>query len=288
MANKPIITYKTIISANELAEHLHDTNWVILDARFTLDDEAWGKSQYQAGHIPGAIYANLSTDLSGTVIPGHTGRRPLPEADVFANTLSRWGIGPHTQVIVYDASGGLMAAARTWWMLRWLGHDAVAVLDGGWPLWLKSGYPLSVEVPTPAAAVFVAKERTDYIATLPDVDKVRQDPAWAVFDSRSEEGFHGRGVYHDPVRGHILGARLANRADTLDSNGQFRSPAALRQHYTHLLGDVPIERTVFYCGSGVTAAQNLLAVAHAGLGDAKHYVGSWSEWIIDPTRPVEL
>ncbi|MGP2426479.1 sulfurtransferase [Yersinia sp. 2538 StPb PI] len=282
------MTYKTIISAKELAEHLHDTDWVILDARFTLDDESWGQSQYLVGHIPGAHYANLATDLSGTVIPGHTGRRPLPQIDVFAKTLSQWGIGPNTQVIVYDASGGLMAASRTWWMLRSLGHDAVAVLDGGWPLWLKSGYPTTIEIPPPAFATFVAQERPDYIANVTLVDNVRQNPEWAVFDSRSEEGFHGGGVYHDPVRGHILGARLADRANTLDSNGQFRSPQELRQHYTRLLGDVPIDRTVFYCGSGVTAAQNLLAVAHAGLGDAKHYVGSWSEWIIDPTRAVEL
>ncbi|CNH04047.1 sulfurtransferase [Yersinia pekkanenii] len=282
------MTYKTIISANELAEHLHDTNWVILDARFTLDDETWGQSQYQAGHIPGAHYANLAADLSGTVIPGHTGRRPLPPSDVFANTLSQWGIGPNTQVIVYDASGGLMAASRTWWMLRWLGHDAVAVLDGGWTRWLNAGYPIASEVPTLTPALFVAQERTDYLANVELVDNVRQNPEWAVFDSRSEAGFHGGGVYHDPVRGHIVGARLADRANTLDSHGLFRSPQELRQYYTRLLGEIPIERTVFYCGSGVTAAQNLLAVAHAGLGDAKHYVGSWSEWIIDPARPVEL
>ncbi|WP_145512547.1 sulfurtransferase [Yersinia kristensenii] len=282
------MTYKTIISANELADHLHDSNWVILDARFTLEDENWGKNQYLAGHIPGAHYANLATDLSGTVIPGQTGRRPLPQIEVFTNTLSQWGIGPDTQVIVYDASGGLMAAARTWWMLRWLGHDAVAVLDGGWPQWIQAGYPTSAEVESPTLAVFVAEERPDYLADVALVDSVRQNPEWAVFDSRSEAGFHGGGVYHDPVRGHILGARLADRANTLDSNGLFFSPQQLRQHYTRLLGDVPIERTVFYCGSGVTAAQNLLAVAHAGLGDAKHYVGSWSEWIIDPARPVEL
>ncbi|CFR19150.1 sulfurtransferase [Yersinia enterocolitica] len=281
-------TYKTIISVDELAEHLHDTNWVILDARFTLDDENWGQNQYLAGHISGAHYANLAADLSGTVIPGHTGRRPLPPIEVFTNTLSQWGIGPDTQVVVYDASGGLMAASRTWWMLRWLGHDAVAVLDGGWPLWLASGNSTDTEVPTPTPAAFVAKERPDFIATVAQVDNVRQNPEWAVFDSRSEAGFHGGGIYHDPVRGHIQGARLADRANTLDSDGRFRTPQALRQHYTDLLGDVPIEQTIFYCGSGVTAAQNLLAVVHAGLGNAKHYVGSWSEWITDPSRPVEL
>ena len=282
------MTYKTIISANELAEHLQETDWVILDARFILDDETWGQNQYLAGHIPGARYANLATDLSGVIIPGRTGRRPLPPIDQFVNTLSQWGIGPNTQVIVYDSSGGLMAASRTWWMLRWLGHDAVAVLDGGWTEWLKLGHPTSTEVPTAVPAPFIARERPDFLADVELVDNVRQHAEWAVLDSRSKAGFHGEGVYHDAVRGHIAGARLADRASTLNSDGLFRSPEELREHYHGLLGGVPVERTIFYCGSGVTAAQNLLAVAYAGLGDAKHYVGSWSEWIIDPSRPVEL
>lgn len=282
------MTYKTIISAHELEKHLHDTDWVILDARFTLDDENWGLSQYLNRHIPGAYYANLASDLSGNIIPGRTGRRPLPPRDKFINTLSQWGIGPNTQVVVYDASGGLMAASRTWWMLRWLGHDAVAVLDGGWGEWLKSGYPTSNDIPVPIPGLFIAKERPELQVDVGLVDSVRLNPEWAVFDSRSEAGFHGGGVYHDAIRGHIAGARLADRANTLNSDGLFRTPEELRAHYTALLGDVPVERTIFYCGSGVTAAQNLLALAYAGLGDARHYVGSWSEWITDPSRAVEL
>lgn len=181
-----------------------------------------------------------------------------------------------------------MAASRTWWMLRWAGHGAVAVLDGGWQAWTGEGRPVSGEVPRPTRREFGAHPRPELAVTADDVDRARLDPEWAVFDARSEEGFHGRGVYHDPVRGHIPGARLANRADTLNADGKFRSPEELREHFLTLTGTVPPEQTIFYCGSGVTAAQDLVAFAHAGLGDARHYVGSWSEWILDPARPVEL
>jgi thiosulfate/3-mercaptopyruvate sulfurtransferase len=182
----------------------------------------------------------------------------------------------------------MMAAARVWWMLRWAGHDAAAVLDGGLPAWLGAGGSLDRSVATRAPFLFEGRERSDLSADLAQVDERRSDPGWAVFDSRSEEGFHGRGVYHDPVRGHIPGARLADRAATLGPDGRFRAPAELRAHYLALFGGVPPEQVIFYCGSGVTAAQNLVALAHAGLGDARHYVGSWSEWILDPARPIEL
>ncbi|MFT3850234.1 MAG: sulfurtransferase [Propionivibrio sp.] len=282
------MAFTTIVSTETLAQHLDDPDWVILDARFTLDDERWGRTQYDQSHIPGALYADLATDLAGTIIPGRTGRRPLPTPETFAETLSRWGIDGHTQVVAYDDKGGLMAASRAWWMLRWLGHDRVAVLDGGWGQWLAEERIVTDEVAARTPRKFEARERPALFASLEDVDAARNDPGYAVFDSRSEEGFHGLGVYQDPVRGHIPGARLANRADTLGADGRFRPPRELRAHYEQLLGDVAPERAIFYCGSGVTAAQNLVALAHAGLGDARHYIGSWSEWILDPARPVAL
>lgn len=281
-------TYTTTVSTEVLAQHLNDPDWVILDARFTLDDEQWGRSEYEKSHIPGASYADLALDLGGPIIPGKTGRRPLPTPETFAATLSRWGINAQTQVVTYDANGGLMAASRAWWMLRWLGHDAVAVLDGGWPQWVAEERPVNAEPASRAPRHFKAHERPELFASLDDVDSARLDPDWAVFDSRSEDGFHGLGVYQDPVRGHIPGARLANRADTLGADGRLRPATELRSHFKQLLGDVPPERAIFYCGSGVTAAQNLLALAHTGLGDARHYIGSWSEWILDPNRPVAL
>jgi thiosulfate/3-mercaptopyruvate sulfurtransferase len=271
-----------------LAERLLDPDWLVLDARFTLDDEAWGRRVYEEAHIPGAHYANLATDLSGEIVPGKTGRRPLPPFEIWRDTLSRWGVAPQTQVVVYDSAGGMMAAARVWWMLRWAGHDAAAVLDGGLPAWLDAGGRMDGSVAARTRVNYQGREREELTADVALVEERRLDPGWALFDSRSAEGFHGRGVYHDPVRGHIPGARLADRALTLDADGRFRSPEALRRHYAELFAGAPAERVIFYCGSGVTAAQNLLALAHAGLGDARHYVGSWSEWILDPARPVEL
>ena len=282
------MAYNTIVSTEILSQHLDDPDWLVLDARFTLDDEQWGRVEYEKSHIPGAVYADLASDLAGPIIPGVTGRRPLPTPKDFAATLSRWGVNEKTQVVTYDTKGGLMAASRAWWMLRWLGHDSVAVLDGGWPQWLAEERATTAEVPTRTPRRFVAKLRPELFASLDDVEAARIDPDFAVFDSRSEEGYHGQGVYQDPVRGHIPGARLANRADTLGPDGRLRPPSELRAHYESLLGEVPPARTIFYCGSGVTAAQNLLALAHAGLGDARHYIGSWSEWILDPARPVAL
>lgn len=282
------MSYTTLLSAAELAPRLGSPDLVILDARFTLDDEDWGARAHAESHIPGAIHANLATDLSGAIVPGRTGRRPLPTPEAFARTLSGWGIGPGTQVVVYDAAGGLMAAARAWWLLRWAGHDRVAVLDGGWQAWRAAGLPVTAEPPVPAPQTFVLAHRPQFEIFVDEVDRIRRDPDWALFDSRSAEGFHGGGVYHDPVRGHIAGARLANRADTLTPEGFFRPAAELRAHFLALTGGLPAERVVFYCGSGVTAAQNLLAFHHAGLGDARHYVGSWSEWILDPAREIEL
>lgn len=282
------MAFTTIVSTETLANHLDDPDWVILDARFTLDDEQWGRAQYDQSHIPHALYADLATDLAGPIIPGRTGRRPLPTPEAFAATLSRWGIDEHTQVVAYDDKGGLMAASRTWWMLRWLGHARVAVLDGGWGQWVSESRAVASEVVERPPRNFSPRERPELFASQADVDAARTDSDYAVFDSRSEEGFHGLGVYQDPVRGHIPGARLANRADTLGPDGRFRPPQELRAHYERLLGNVAPERTIFYCGSGVTAAQNLVALAHAGLGDARHYIGSWSEWILDPARPVAL
>jgi len=280
--------FTTIVTPVTLAKGLGDPDWLVLDARFSLDDEAWGRRAHAEAHIPGTLYADLATDLAGEIIPGKTGRRPLPEFQIWRKTLSRWGVTPSTQVVVYDSAGGMMAAARVWWMLRWAGHEAVAVLDGGLPGWLDEGRPVDKTVAARTPSSSEQRERDDLVADLALVNKRRRDPGWAVFDSRSEEGFHGRGVYHDPVRGHIPGARLADRVATLGRDGRFRPPEELRAHYLALFGGVPAEQVIFYCGSGVTAAQNLVALAHAGLGDARHYVGSWSEWILDPLRPVEL
>lgn len=282
--------HRTTISPDELAALLAapgHPDLVILDARFSLDDEAWGARAYAEGHIPGALHADCATDLSGPVVEGVTGRRPFPEPADFARVLGRWGIGPGTQVVAYDANSGLMAASRVWLMLRWMGHDDVAVLDGGLQAWLDAGHPLDTSVPEPAPRDFAVSVRPGMLADVAEVDAIRRDPGFRVLDSRSAEGYHGGGKYYDPVRGHIAGAGLADRAETLGPDGRFRSPAELRAHFEAILGEVEPGNTVFYCGSGITAAQNVLAMELAGLPGSRMYVGSWSEWINDPAREVE-
>lgn len=285
------MTFTTLIAASELSElSSSDADFVILDARFTLDDEEWGDRAYLEGHIPGAQRADLARHLAGPIIEGRTGRRPFPEIEDFAQTARDWGIGDSTQVVVYDADRGLMSAARVWVMLRWIGHDDVAVLDGGLPAWTDAGLPLdsaTVVAPTPAVPLTL-RPRPELLAEVDEVDRVRGEVPTRVFDSRGPEGYHGQGKYYDPVRGHIKGAGLADRAETLSPDGTFRSAEALREHYAALIADNRPEDVIFYCGSGVTAAQNVLAMHHAGLPGARMYVGSWSEWILDPGREVEL
>lgn len=279
---------RTIVSADWLRDHLGDARLVILDARFSLDDEQWGERAYREGHIPGAVYADTATHLAGEIIPGVTGRRPFPEPERFAEQLGAWGIDDTTQVVTYDADGGRMSAARVWLMLRWMGHDRVAVLDGGWQAWLAAGGEVTTDVPQGNSTTYPMRLRPDLLADVDEVDEHRQRPRTCVFDSRGAEGYHGGGVYHDPVRGHIAGAGLADRANTTNADLTFRSSEDLRAYYLDLLDGVEPSEVIYYCGSGITAAQNVLAMSIAGLEGSRMYVGSWSEWITDPSRPVEL
>lgn len=282
------MTYTTLVTTEELARHIDDPDWVVLDARFTLDDESWGDRAYAEAHLPGAQRADLATDMAGPIITGVTGRRPFPEPEEFAARVRAWGITPATQVVAYDADNGLMAASRLWFMLKWVGLDAVAVLDGGIQRWIAEGRELTTDVPQRAPSAFELELHPQMLAFVDEVERVRRDPDYRVFDSRGAEGYHGGGVYHDPVRGHIAGAGLADRAETIAEGGGFRSRDQLRKHFDELIGDTPTEKVIFYCGSGVTAAQNVLAMTHAGLPGSRMYVGSWSEWITDPAREVEL
>lgn len=280
--------FATLISAAELMPLTDHPQVVILDARFTLDDEDWGQRAFAEGHIPGAQQADLAVHLAGEIIPGVTGRRPFPDPEVFAQTLGAWGIDDSVQVVAYDAEGGLMAASRLWLMLRWMGHDRVAVLDGGLAAWLEAGGELTSQVRARPARTFQLRLRPDLLAEVDEVDEVRRLAPTRVFDSRGEEGYHGRGHYYDPVRGHIAGAGLADRAATVEADGHLRPAEDLRDHYRSLIGELDPQEVIFYCGSGVTAAQNVLAMEHAGLHGSRMYVGSWSEWITDPSREVEL
>jgi thiosulfate/3-mercaptopyruvate sulfurtransferase len=278
--------YKTLISAKELAERLRNTDWVIIDCRFTLIDTEQGRRDYNVAHIQGALYAHLDEDLCGKIIPGKTGRHPLPPIEDLVNTFSKWGIDSQVQVVAYDDNGGAMAAARLWWLLHWLGHEAVAVLDGGWSLWRDQDYPMGIGTEIKNSRKFIPDLRKELNVSTKDVLREIKDQGSLILDSRAIERYRGEIEPIDPVAGHIPTAKPAPYQDNLDSKGKFLQPEILRRRFKDIMGAVPAKSTIFYCGSGVTAAQNVLAVAYAGLGDAKLYAGSWSEWITDPRHPV--
>lgn len=280
------MSYTTLISASELFGHITDQDWAIVDCRFSLDDTERGRRDYLQAHISGAVYAHLNKDLSGQIIPSKTGRHPLPKPETFAKTLSNWGIDAGVQVVAYDDKGGAMAAARLWWMLRWVGHNAVAVLNGGWPHWQKNDYPIANSIETRKPRVFTPRVRNDLLFSSVDVLKILHNPNFRLIDSRSADRYRGENETIDPVAGHIPGALSVPFSNNLGSDGLFLSPDDLKARFQRLLGDVPAERTVFYCGSGVTASHNLLALAHAGLEDARLYAGSWSEWIANTDHPI--
>lgn len=278
--------FTLLVSTEELASHLNDPDWLIVDSRFVLSRPDEKQEHYQRVHIPGAIYAHLDRDLSAPVIAGRTGRHPLPTPEEAARRFGQMGIRPDMQVVAYDDQGGSLAAVRVWWMLRWLGHEAVAVLDGGWQKWLEEDRPVQGGIETRPPATFSARPRDGGYALIDEVDRLRLDPTCRLFDVRAPERYRGEIEPIDPVAGHIPGARNAPYTDNLTAEGTFRPPEELRKHYQALLGDIPAERVVFYCGSGVTSIHSLLAMELAGLKGARFYPGSWSEWIADRSRPV--
>ncbi len=277
--------FTTLISVEGLAQYLGDPNWVVVDCRFWLDDTEKGRIDYQISHIPGALYAHLDEDLSARIIPGQTGRHPLPDVEILAARFASWGIGNQSQVVVYDDRGG-MIAARLWWLLRWLGLEAVAVLDGGFPAWVAAGQAVTADVATPGPQEFVPQMQAEMVLTAEDVLRYFGDAGRLLVDSRAPERYRGETEPIDPVAGRIPGAINYFWGQNLDSKNHFELKDVLRGRFDNLFEDIPAQNVTFYCGSGVTAAHNALAVAHAGLGMPKIYAGSWSEWITDPERPI--
>ena len=277
--------FTTLIDPKDLRPHLDAPEWAVIDCRFSLADTGAGRLAYRAAHVPGAVYAHLDEDLSGKIVPGVTGRHPLPDVETFARRLGAWGIDEGVQVVAYDDMGGGIAG-RLWAMLRRLGHSAVAVLDGGWPRWKREGLPARTGEEHRPPRRFIPRPIPALHADAEDVARAANDPAWRVLDARAAERFRGETEPYDPVAGHIPGAISAPWAENLDAEGRFLPPEVLRARFEALLGGVPAERVICYCGSGVTANHNRLAMAHAGLGLPRLYPGSWSEWITDPARPV--
>jgi len=276
--------HRTLISAGELQALVASASPpVIVEASFDLFDVEAGERVYRAGHIPGSHYLHLDHDLSGAKT-GRNGRHPLPAREVFAVTLGRLGIGPQTPVVALDRQGGPYAA-RLWWMLRWMGHEAAAVLDGGVDAWSRAGGALDDVAPPPAAAPPYPARAP--LASSVDADTLaRELDRVNLIDARAGERFRGEVEPIDPVAGHIPGALNRFFKDNLGTDGRFKPAAVLRAEFADLLGTRLAGQTVHQCGSGVNACHNLIAMEHAGLAGSMLYPGSWSEWSADPARPV--
>ncbi|MBI3727669.1 MAG: sulfurtransferase [Burkholderiales bacterium] len=278
--------YTSLISATELAPHVDDQNWVVLDCRHDLMDTNAGQAAYDHGHIPGAQFVHLDQRLSAAKVGADgvfRGRHPLPEKTDFIATLQALGINDDSQVVVYDAHGG-MFAARLWWMLRWVGHKAVAVLDGGLPAWLAAQQAATTDVP--AARSGSISEKPALVGTV-DANQVLANissAARTLVDARAADRFRGENETIDPVGGHIPGAKNRFFKDNLQADGRFKPAEQLQQEWSAVVGDA--SQAIMQCGSGVTACHNLLALEVAGLPGAALYPGSWSEWCSDANRPV--
>jgi len=283
----PHTHYTTLISADNLAERLSSApgSVLVFDCSFDLANPSAGEQAYAAGHIPGAHYLHLDRDLSGAKT-GKNGRHPLPARDALVDTLAKHGLKEQQQVVAYDAQG-CAYAARLWWLLRWLGHDSVAVLDGGLQAWQAAGQKLETAAPGAVA-------RGDFKAAAPLAVTVGAQHLLAnlksgeqlVIDARSPDRYRGENETIDPVAGHIPGALNRFFKDNLTSDGRFKSAHTLREEFGAVMGQKSPEHVVLQCGSGVTACHNALAMEVAGLHGPALYVGSWSEWCADPSRPV--
>ena len=278
--------YTTLISAAELAQHLLEPDWIVLDCRHDLIDPAAGRIAYDQGRIPNAQFVRLDTDLSDKT-PGPNGefrgRHPLPARAAFVETLRGWGINQSSQVVAYDAQGG-MFAARLWWMLRWAGHEAVAVLDGGVPAWVAGDMRLSTEAASKMDGDIALRPALTSTVSATGIAEQLLHASSNVVDARAPDRYRGENETLDPVGGHIPGAKNRFFKHNLQADGRFKPASQLRSEFESVI--TTPEETIMQCGSGVTACHNLLAMEIAGLGPTSLYAGSWSDWCSDTGRPV--
>jgi len=277
------LSYTTLVAAATLAAHLDDPAWLVIDVRHQLADTGYGERVYAENHIPGAVFLHCDCDLSGPMT-GSNGRHPLPAVEKLAARLGEIGIGPQTQVVIYDDAQG-MIAGRLWWLLRWLGHEQVAVLDGGFQAWQAAGGALTTELPLLRPTTFTAKVR-DAMVDADYVQAFLQTSRMHLVDARSPDRFRGENETIDPVGGHIPGAVNRFFRENLQANGRFKPAAELRAEWLMVLAGASPEQVVHQCGSGVSACHNILAMEIAGLPGSRLYAGSWSEWCTDCGRPV--
>jgi len=275
------LAFNTLVSTAELAAHL--VSWRVFDCRHDLARPELGEQQYRQAHIPGALFASLDRDLSAPKT-GKNGRHPLPDAKAFGAWLGQQGLKPGEQVVCYDAANGAMAA-RLWWMLRWVGHDAVAVLDGGFAKWQAEGRAVSADAPKVKPTEYRVQVRPDMAL---EVAAIAKNPRKRVLlDARAPARYRGEQEPIDPVAGRIPGALNRFNMDNVRGDGRFKSPEDLKRDFQQALGSKAPSEAIHYCGSGVAACHNLLAMELAGLPGGKLYAGSWSEWQADPKRPRE-
>lgn len=276
--------HSTLISVDDLVAGLSRPDWLVVDCRSDISDPGAGERAYRAGHIPGAVFADLNRDLSDLSLTG-LGRHPLVSAAAFSSVLSRWGFEPGFQVICYDADNGSMAA-RLWWMLQAAGHRAAALLDGGFAAWRAVGGSVQNEIPARAASAVQLSFDPQCFVGFDELMPSSSSSAPLLIDARGAPRFRGEVEPIDPVAGHVPGALNRPFTENLDSAGRFKSPAQLHAEFAALLQSRPASDVVCMCGSGVTACHNLLALQHAGLSGARLFAPSWSGWISDPARPV--
>ncbi len=276
--------HTTIVSTDLLRQHLADPDWIILDCQHDLLNHAFGRQAYAKEHIAGAHFVSMEDDMAG-VKTGGNGRHPLPTPEALNAVFGRLGVGAGRQVVAYDSAQNNYAG-RVWWTLRWLGHKNVAVLDGGLGKWKAEGREISAAVPAARPTVFSGTPDESMRVTVEAIVANLGRPDLQVVDARAVERYMGASEAIDPVAGHIPGALSRFGKNNLNSDGTYKSPETLRAEFKGLLGDLPSAQVVHQCGSGVSACNNLIAMELAGLSGAKLYVGSWSEWCADPSRPV--
>ena len=274
----------SVISSEQLRGVLEDPAVRVVDCRYYLKDPELGRTEYSASHIPGAVYAHLDEDLSSEIIPGVTGRHPLPSVDSFVGKLESWGISNDNLVVVYDQSHSAIAA-RLWWMLKWLGHDRVGVLDGGWQQWQSCGYEVEHRHVNYTPTKFEVKLRNWMVIDADEAHKMALDVDQMLIDSRGHSRYLGHHEPIDPVAGHIPGAVNLPFIGNVNDEMMWKSLDEVRDRFIRIGAEVG-SNTAFYCGSGVTACQNILAMERIGFGLAKLYPGSWSHWITEEDRPV--
>ncbi len=276
-------SYQTLISAQELKQFFHSgRDFCLFDCRFDLADTDSGHKAWLKGHIKHAIYAHLDEQLSGKIIPGVTGRHPLPERDIFVRWLESHGVEDHTQILAYDASGGAFAS-RLWWLCRWIGHIHCAILDGGIQSWTKSESLVQDDPVSPKRGSLSERQS---LAPVVSTEAVQSEDKLLLIDARERHRYRGEEEPIDPVAGHIPGAICMPFPENLDNNGEFLGRDRLKERFYPVLQDSTQRRPVMYCGSGVTAAHNVLAMTTAGLPTPALYADSWSAWIVDRDRPV--